>query len=184
MGGIGETPSMALEFNFGCCENACKGEVNALKIRCGRGDMYFIVEKGGRVRFCMLHETRAEMPEQEFLLLRSDGICHRIDISEEDLSSLFGNHMSQTSETTALVFDEVDAKQRVDMSKTFTVSNQDSVVKTMDSILHDSHLNIPGDMREEFQHTQALEFVFDDSHGGKTDCLVVRRTSGDVLFFC
>ena len=182
MGEIGETPSMSLEFNFGCYENAYKGEVNALWMRCKRGDIFLIVERGGRVRLCMVQETRAEMLEEEVLLLRSDGICHRVELSEEVLCSLFDIHTSRTSESTTLVFDEVDAIQRVHMSLTFVVSNQDSVVKTMDSILHDSHWNIPGDMREECQHTRAVEFLFDASQGGKTDCLVVRRTSGDVLF--
>ena len=149
MGEIGETPSTTLEFNFGCYENACKGEVNALKMRCKRGDIFLIVERGGRVRLCLLQETRAEMVEEEVLLLRSDGICHRVDLSEEDLFSLLDNHTSKTSESMTLVFDEVDAIQRVHMSSTFIVSNQDSVIKTMDDILHDSHWNIPGDMREE-----------------------------------
>ena len=78
----GETPSMALEFVFGCFGQPCKGGVNALKMRCGSGEIYVIVEdndagNGGRVRFCM-SDQKMECKDEAFLM-RLDGICHRID---------------------------------------------------------------------------------------------------------
>ena len=57
----GETPSMALEFIFGCYGHPRNGGVNALKMRCSAGEMYLFVEDShagerGRVRFCLLEQ--------------------------------------------------------------------------------------------------------------------------------
>ena len=186
MGETGETSGMSLEFTFGCGR-----EVNALKARCGFAEAYIIVDRSGAgnevvVRSCIVEQTFEGLGDEfELHLMRSDGISHRMEPTEEQVASLFCFGAPLTSETTTLVFAEGEARHRVvaSRSRTFEVGEQDSVLQIMNVMLNESHLNFPGGEREEEEDAQTREFEFYSDRAGRTNGLVVRGLGGDLAFF-
>ena len=175
---IGEASKAVLEFIFDGSEHACERKLNAFRFRCERGEMYIVVERNGdgegrRVRFCILDQKDAET-EEDYFLLRSDGTRHQIEFSEEDGETLFRpDQLSQTSESTMLVFLEQGIYHRVVMSRTYEMTLQDRVVEIMDRIVDSSHFKFPSIAREDEHIAQKLEFVFDGVRGGSTTALSV-----------
>ena len=136
------------------------------------------------MRFCMLNQENAGMgDEDESFLLQPDGICHRIDLIEEHLMTLFDYQLSLMSESTTLVFVEGGSHQRTVMSKMHIMTNQDRVIKILDRIANSSYLKFPAGETEEEHIAQKLEFVFDGVHGGNTNALVMPMLSGEFTFF-
>ena len=123
--------------------------------------------------------------EEEWFLLRPDGECIQMVLSEEQRQIFFGDlsQISLTSETTTLTFSDGGFHHRKVSSRTYTVPNQDSVAEEIERMVNKSYLNFPGAKRKEEQIAQKLDFVFEKTHGGNTTALVVPGISGQFILF-